>query len=279
MSQTEANNAANANGTEPNTQGKTFTQAELDTIIGERLAREKAKYANYEELKEKADKLNALEEANKSELQKAQDEAADYKSKYEKLTQENAVRGIRDKVAASTGVPSNLLTASTEDECQAQAEAILEYAGKKQVAPNINDGGDEDFNEDYCKENGIAVIDYHAEGGNIVISSGDLSLGLCFPLKEVTAQYVLEHLSGILSKYEEAVEVNNNDILVAGKKVAGSASFQDEETLGMVIHFSFSDKAELITTICNEVRKPVGFLTGITREQLREEVKSWLLRR
>lgn len=36
-------------------QGKTFTQEELDRIVGERVRRERDKYADYEELKSKAE--------------------------------------------------------------------------------------------------------------------------------------------------------------------------------------------------------------------------------
>ncbi len=41
-------------------QEKTFTQAELDSIVKDRLAREKGKYADYEELKAKATKFDVI---------------------------------------------------------------------------------------------------------------------------------------------------------------------------------------------------------------------------
>lgn len=48
------------------------SQADLDTIIGNQLAQELAKYSDYDTLKTKAAKLDELEEANKSELEKLQ---------------------------------------------------------------------------------------------------------------------------------------------------------------------------------------------------------------
>lgn len=54
---------------------KTFTQAELNQIVKDRLARAESKFADYEDLKAKAAKLDEIEEANKSELEKARDEA------------------------------------------------------------------------------------------------------------------------------------------------------------------------------------------------------------
>ena len=55
---------------------RTFTQEELDRIVGERLQRERAKYADFEALKEKASKFDQIEEQSKSELQKVTERAA-----------------------------------------------------------------------------------------------------------------------------------------------------------------------------------------------------------
>ncbi|MFR8900877.1 hypothetical protein [Hominenteromicrobium sp.] len=63
------------NGTAAETQEneqRTFTQAEMNAIIQDRLTRERGKYADYETLKVKAAKFNEAEEAGKTELQKAQ---------------------------------------------------------------------------------------------------------------------------------------------------------------------------------------------------------------
>ena len=49
---------------------KTFTQAELDKIVSERLTRDRAKYADYEELKVKAEKFDKMDEANKANFRK-----------------------------------------------------------------------------------------------------------------------------------------------------------------------------------------------------------------
>ena len=54
---------------------KTFTQSELDQIISERLKREREKYGDYDLLKEKAQRLDQIEEDAKTELQKAQERA------------------------------------------------------------------------------------------------------------------------------------------------------------------------------------------------------------
>lgn len=107
---------------------RTFNQTELDKIVGERLAREREKYADYEALKEKAAKLDDLEEASKTELQKATEKAQALEAELTALKKEKEVRTLRETVAKETGVPENLLTGQTEEECKAQAQAIKAYA-------------------------------------------------------------------------------------------------------------------------------------------------------
>lgn len=54
---------------------KKLTQAEVDRIVEQRLARERQKYADYDEVKARAEKADELEAEGKSELEKARGEA------------------------------------------------------------------------------------------------------------------------------------------------------------------------------------------------------------
>lgn len=119
---------------------KTFTQSELDAIINDRLQRERSKYADYKSLKEKADSYDQYVEANKSELQKANDKAAALQKELDDLKQAAAVKAIKEKVSKDTGVPTDLLTGSTEEECRTQADAIKAFA--KPTYPNVRDAGE-----------------------------------------------------------------------------------------------------------------------------------------
>lgn len=101
------------------------TQAELDRIITERLGREKAKFADYDQVKEKAARLDTLEEQNKTELQKAQDALA----AAQKAAADATAVANKATVAASKGVPMNLLTGTTEAELTASADALLAFRG------------------------------------------------------------------------------------------------------------------------------------------------------
>lgn len=136
------NQGTNETGESRDNGARTFTQAELDAIVGDRLARERSKYADYETLKDKAARFDAAEEAGKTELQKANDKLAALTGELDRLKAADAARQIRDKVSAETGVPANLLTADTEEACKAQAAAIKQYAGGSRKYPDVKDGGE-----------------------------------------------------------------------------------------------------------------------------------------
>ena len=120
---------------------KTFTQDEVNQMIGERLAREKAKYSNYEELEAKAQKFDEIEEKSKTELQKAQEERDAFKAELEGMKKANSIRELREKVAKEKNIPANLLTGETEEDCTAQADAILSFA-MPNAYPVVKDSGE-----------------------------------------------------------------------------------------------------------------------------------------
>lgn len=120
----------------------TFTQEDVNRIVADRLSRERSKFADYEDLRAKAEKFDAMEEASKTELQKAQELAASFKKQLDDLTAANKARDARDKVASETGVPVSLLHGSTEEECKQEAEALLKFRGGKPTYPNVRDAGE-----------------------------------------------------------------------------------------------------------------------------------------
>jgi hypothetical protein len=103
---------------------KTFTQEDLDTKIEERLKRERAKYADYDELKTKV-----------AELEKANDgKGGDEKltGQLEKLTQDLAEernKRLKAEVAAAKGLTpaqAKRLSGTTQEELEADADDLLE---------------------------------------------------------------------------------------------------------------------------------------------------------
>lgn len=129
------------NGTQAAPAEKTFTQSEMEAIIGERLKRERAKYADYDELKGKAAKFDEAEEASKSELQKAVEERDKLKAELDKLKAEAKRAEAVAKAAAEHGVDAALLSrmeGDVEDNAQflkAQMDAQPKYG-------SVHDGGE-----------------------------------------------------------------------------------------------------------------------------------------
>lgn len=129
------------NATEETKEQKTFTQEEIDQIIGARLAKIRATYSDYEDLKAKAAKFDEIEEASKTELQKMTERADALQAELEGMKKARDLRDLRDKVAKETGVPANLLSGETEEACQEQAKAIMEFA-KPGAYPSVKDAGE-----------------------------------------------------------------------------------------------------------------------------------------
>lgn len=121
---------------------KTFTQDELNAIVNDRLGREKAKYSDYEAMKAKAAKFDELEEANKTELQKASEKVTALQAELDGIKRQNEIRDIRAEVAKSMNVPAELLTAETKEACEAQANAIKEFANTQNGYPQLKDAGE-----------------------------------------------------------------------------------------------------------------------------------------
>lgn len=120
---------------------RTFTQAEMEAIIGERLKRERAKYADYGEAKAALDELNRLKEAEKTELQKAEEERDRFKAELDRLNEERAHAELVAKVAADKGVDAALLARMSGD-VEENAAFLVAQMGKKPTYEAVNDGGE-----------------------------------------------------------------------------------------------------------------------------------------
>lgn len=86
----------------------------------------------------KLDKAPSADTAKQ--LQEALEKANGLETELNGLKLANQVRDIRDAVSKDMGVPADLLTGGTDEECRAQAKAILSFA-KPAAYPNVRDGG------------------------------------------------------------------------------------------------------------------------------------------
>lgn len=120
------------------------TQEQLDAVLKERLERAERKaaerFGDYDELKAKADKLDELEAANKSELQKANDEIAKLRKQASDREAADKLVAMRSKVSKATGVPAELISGADEDAMTAYAEGIAKFA-KRPAAPVVPGSG------------------------------------------------------------------------------------------------------------------------------------------
>jgi hypothetical protein len=102
------------------------SQDELNKAIGARLERERAKFADYEAIKARAAKLDELEAANKTELEKAQEAAAAAAAERDAARAE----GLRFRVAAKHGISTEdadlFLTGQDEQTLEAQAKRLAD---------------------------------------------------------------------------------------------------------------------------------------------------------
>lgn len=128
-------NDATADAGEQNHDKGTFkapeSQEELDRIIQKRIERVKSSYQDYDALREKAAKLDEIEESKKADLDKATERIQQLEGDLEQAQ----LRVVRSDVAAEKGVPANLLSGSTQEELEASADALLEFRGEVKSSP------------------------------------------------------------------------------------------------------------------------------------------------
>lgn len=118
---------------------KTFTQAQVDAIVESRLAKERGKYKDYEELKVKALKFDEAENAGKSEVEKLREANADLQKRLDDAAAEKQHAAWVEEVSKSKNVPAGLLRGFTREELEAHADllsAALHPKSKASPMPN-----------------------------------------------------------------------------------------------------------------------------------------------
>lgn len=128
-------------GSTGGTTGKTFTQAEVDEIAGKRAQRERAKFADYDELKAKAGKADELQKQLETDNEKAIREAREEAAAEER--KKFAPQAVRAEFrAAAKGVLTD-----------AQRDAFLEDAD---LVKYLNDKGEVDITKVEAKVKALA---------------------------------------------------------------------------------------------------------------------------
>lgn len=133
------------------------TQEELDTIVKARLAREKEKYADYDQLKTRVSDLEKENGALKSAAEASKTSVADYDKQIADLKKQVAgyeTANLRTRIALQNGLPYDLadrLVGDDEETIKADAERLAGFmkpvkpaAPPKSNEPNVNNANDED---------------------------------------------------------------------------------------------------------------------------------------
>jgi len=116
---------------------KTFTQAELDAVVRDRLARERAKYADYDDLKAKA----AEADKSKTQIDKMAEQLESLTKENAEAKREAARRDVADELGLKPG-EARRLSGSTYDELLADGKAMVSDLGIDVEARKKGKSGD-----------------------------------------------------------------------------------------------------------------------------------------
>ena len=118
------------------------TQEELDTIVKARLAREKEKYADYDQLKTRVSDLEKENGVLKSAAEASKNSAADYDKQIADLKKQVAgyeTASLRTRIALQNGLPYDLadrLVGDNEEALKADAERLAGFMKQvESIAP------------------------------------------------------------------------------------------------------------------------------------------------
>lgn len=112
------------------------SQEALDKIIENRLKRERDKYPNYQEYKEKAAAFDEAESARKTQQEKDAERMAELEAENKALKNQE----LRLRIAEEKGVPHHLLHGDSEEELTKLADELLAFGGsKRKIKPEKND--------------------------------------------------------------------------------------------------------------------------------------------
>lgn len=112
----------------------------IDKLMAMNGADVNAKKAELDGLREQLAEAQKFQTAG-ADLEKAKQQISQLNAELDGLRRAETIRITREKVAGEKKVPISLLTGETEEDCAAQADAILAFA-KPSGYPNIPDGGE-----------------------------------------------------------------------------------------------------------------------------------------
>ncbi|GAA5348278.1 capsid assembly scaffolding protein Gp46 family protein [Streptococcus uberis] len=119
------------------------SQEELDSIVKARVAREREKYSDYEELKTKVADFESKEATYQSTIEELKNEKTDLSSQLESVNSElnqTKLQTAKQRIATEFGLPLDLadrLQGEDEEGFKADAERLASYMAPKQPTPPV----------------------------------------------------------------------------------------------------------------------------------------------
>ena len=139
-------------------------------------------------------------------------------------------------------------------------------------------GDHAEYNREYCAQNDMFTFVY--PGASVIVANeNDLAISIISKYHGIH-ELILNKLCALLVARGLNCYVDGNDILIGGKKIIGSASWQDGCVSLYNFQISFVVDLELIQTICYKpmVKEPMGIseVSSITRDQVISRIVRWL---
>lgn len=119
---------------------QTFTQDEVNRLLAKERRTEAAKYEGFDEYKAAAERLAEIEEASKSDLEKAQAAAQKWEAEAKKLKADADRREAVAKAAAEHGVDAEMLARMAGDPDE-NARFLAEREAGARKYPSVRDNG------------------------------------------------------------------------------------------------------------------------------------------
>lgn len=118
-----------------------------------------------------------------------------------------------------------------------QEPTLFTWIVKPTVIYGRHQSAEVEVNDEFCRQNGIAVVQRKSGGGCVYADEGNLMISYISPSvhsEQVFVEYLKFLRSALSAKGLPAVTTSHNDILVDGKKVSGCACFA--APTGTIVH-------------------------------------------
>lgn len=109
---------------------KSFTQETVNALVADAKRKEREKFADYDDVKAKASRLDEIEESSKTETQKALDKAAALESELNQYKSKEQISQWAAEITKDSEIPASVLRGSTKEELEQHFEELKGLAPK-----------------------------------------------------------------------------------------------------------------------------------------------------